>query len=332
MRSIWTGHIAFGLISIPVKLYSAVSDDRIHFSMLHEKDGAHIKYKRVSETSGKEVPWDEIVKGYEVTKGEYVTFTHDELDELDVKTMRVIDIDTFVELEDIDPIYYDTTYYVGAGEGGEKAYQLLVRALKEQGRVGIAKFAMREKEHLCALRVKDDMFVLETMHWPAEIRDPDVDGPDAKVQIREREVEMAMNLVDQLTGPFEPERYRNTFEQHLKKAAEAKLEGKEVTRAPEAEEGEPVSDLMELLRQSLDASKRGSKTKRQPRRRTSKAKSTTTSKASSTSTSKSTTAKPRSKAWLLDQPKSKLEKLAQEQDIEGRSKMTKDELVDALRS
>ena len=325
MRSIWTGHIAFGLISIPVKLYSAVSDDRIHFSMLHEKDGAHIKYKRVSEKTGKEVPWDEIVKGYEVSKGEFVTFTHDELDELDVKTMRVIDIDTFVELEDIDPIYYDTTYYVGAGEGGEKAYKLLVRALKEQGRVGIAKFAMREKEHLCALRVKDDMFVLETMHWPAEIRDPEVDGPDAKVQIREREVEMAMNLVDQLTGPFEPERYRNTFEQHLKKAAEAKLEGEEITRAPEAEEAEPVSDLMDLLRQSLEASKGGAKPKRQPRRRTTKA------KASSKTTSKSTTAKPRSKAWLLDQSKSRLEQLAQERDIEGRSKMTKDELVDALR-
>lgn len=297
MRSIWTGHIAFGLISIPVNLYSAVSDDRIHFSMLHEKDGAHIRYKRVSQKTGKEVPWDEIVKGYEVSKGEYVTFTHDELDELDVKTMRVIDIDTFVELDDIDPIYYDTTYYVAPGEGGEKAYQLLVRALREQSRVGIAKFAMREKEHLCALRVKDDMFVLETMHWPAEIRDPDIEGLDRRAQIREREVEMAMNLVDQLTGPFEPERYRNTFEQHLKKAAQAKLKGKEITRTPEAEDAEPVSDLMELLRQSLEGSKGAGTSKRQPRRRTSASSSKTSgskarakAKAKSKSTSKSKTA------------------------------------------
>lgn len=323
MRSIWTGNITFGLISIPVKLYTAVgSEDRISFDLLHEKDGAHIRYKRVCEQEGKEVPWDEIVKGYEVSKGQYVTFTKEELDELDVESMRVIDIDTFVELADIDPIYYDKTYYVAPAEGGEKAYRLLVRALKEQERVGVAKFAMREKEHLCALRVKDEMFVLETMHWPADIREPDLEGLDAKVQVRAKEVDMAMSLVDQLTGPFEPERYRNTFEQHLRKAAEAKLKGEEITVTPEAADEAPVADLMSLLQQSLEASRAGGKSRS---KRGSKA------AASRKQTGASTSEKPRTKAWLLDQPKAKLAKLAADADIEGRSSMTKDELVDALR-
>lgn len=317
MRSIWSGNITFGLITIPVKLYTAVSSDRIDFDMLHEKDGARIRYKRVCEREDVEVPWDEIVKGYEIHEGEYVTFTHDELDELDVDTMRAIDIDTFVELSDIDPIYFDKTYYVAPQEGGEKAYQLLVRALGEQERVGVAKFAMRQKEHLCALRVKDDMFVLETMHWPAEIRDPDIDTLDARVKVREREVEMAMSLVDQLTGPFEPDRYRNTFEQQLRAAAEAKLEGKEVTVTPEADKAEPVGDLMEMLRASLDAAKAGKKPTRAKQKPSARS---------------GDGDRPRSKAWLLDRSRDELYELAQKEDVKGRSDMTKDELADALRS
>lgn len=319
MRSIWSGNITFGLISIPVKLYTAVDSSRIDFDLLHEQDGGHIRYKRVCEKDGKEVDWDDIVKGYEVTSGTYVTFTHDELDELEVESMRVIDIDTFVELADIDPVYYDKSYYVAPQEGGEKAYRLLVRALADQERVGIAKFAMRQKERLCALRVKDDMFVLETMHWPAEIRDPDLEGLDARVQVREREVEMAMNLVDQLTGPFEPGRYRNTFEQQLKKVAKAKLKGKEVTVTEDAAAPEPVTDLMEALQASLKAAKAG----RKP----------TPPKAKPPSSGSGSDGgdKPRSKAWLLDHSREELYEIAQDQDVPGRSKMTKEELVDALR-
>lgn len=188
-----------------------------------------------------------------------------------------------------------------------------MRTLADQQRAGIAKFAMRQKEHLCALRVKDDMFVLQTMHWPAEIRDPDIEGLDARVEVRPREVEMAMNLVDELAGPFEPGRYRNTFEQHLRAAAEAKLKGKEVVVPEQEDQPEPVADLMEMLRQSLDAARDGRKAKPSAARRD------------------TSSPRPRSKAWLLDHSRDELYDMAQDRDIEGRSKMTKDELAEALR-
>jgi DNA end-binding protein Ku len=314
MRSIWNGQITFGLITIPVRLYTAVSSHRVEFTMLHESSGARIRNKRVDEKSGREVAWSEIVKGYEVDDGQYVTFTHDELDELDVDSLREIDIDTFVDIAEIDPIYYDTTYYIAPQEGGEKAYHLLVRALKEGERAGVAKFAMRQKEHLAALRVKDDLLVLETMHWPAEIRDPsDLEGLDARPTVREREVEMAHNLIEQLTGPFEPGRYRNTFESHVKKAAKAKLAGKEITTAEDVPQPAPVSDLMAALEASLSAAREGRKAK--PERRPA---------------SRDGAGRPPSRKWLLDQNKDDLLELAQHEDITGRSKMTKDELVDAL--
>lgn len=317
MRPIWTGSITFGLVTIPVRLFTAVSNHRIEFDLLHASTGEHIRYKRVDEKSGREVEWNDIVKGYEVTDGTYVTFTHDELSELDVESMRVIDIDTFVDLAEIDPVYYDSTYYIEPREGGEKAYKLLVKALAEQERVGIAKFAMRQKEHLCALRVKDDLLVLETMHWPAEIRDPELEGLDANVRIQAKELEMAKDIVDQLTGPFEPDRYKNTFEQHLKKAAKAKLDGKDVTVVEDAIEATPVDDLMAALEQSLKAAKAGRDVRAERKRGKAKPDA-------------KPDAKPKSKAWLLDHTKDELLELAQQEDVAGRSKMSKDELVEAL--
>ncbi len=325
MRPIWTGAITFGLITIPVRLYTAVSGSRIEFDLLHESTGNHIRYKRVDEKSGREVDWDDIVKGYEVEDGTYVTFTHDELADLNIESMRTIDIDTFVELEEIDPIHFDKTYYVEPREGGEKPYKLLVKALGEQQRVGIAKFAMRQKEHLCALRVKDDMFVLETMYWPAEIRKPELEGLNASVRIQERELEMAKDIVDQLTGPFEPGRYRNTFEQQLKAAAKAKLEGKEITVAEEVD-ASPVDDLMAALEQSLKAAKAGRKPTRP------KAKASKSEDGDGRASTDGDGAKPKrhGRRWLLDHTKDELLELAQDEDIAGRSKMSKDQLVDAL--
>lgn len=315
MRSVWTGAITFGLITIPVRLYTAVSSDRINFDLLHASTGNHIRYRRVDEQTGREVDWKDIVKGYEVQDGTYVTFTHDELDELSIESMRTIDIDTFVDLGDIDPIYYEKTYYVAPREGGEKAYQLLVRALDEQQRVGIAKFAMRQKEHLCALRVKDGMFVLETMHWPSEIREPDIEGLDARVDVRDRELAMAKDIVDQLTGPFEPGRYRNTFERELKQAAKRKLEGEEVTVASESSSTTPVDDLMAALEESLRAAKAG----RRPRR------------SAVTGSDDGDAAKGGDdRQELREHTKDDLMGMARERDLEGRSSMTKDELVDAL--
>lgn len=324
-RPIWSGSISFGLVNVPVKLFSAVSRKTVSFNQIDSRTGSRIRYKKVSAADETEVPAEAIVKGYELPSGQYVLVDDGELSSLDPEATRTIDIEEFVDLAEIDPIYFDKTYYVAPQEGGEKAYHLLVRTLRDQERVGVAKFAMRQKEHLCALRVKDDMFVLETMHWPAEIREPDIEGLDAKVQVREREVEMAMSLVDQLTGPFEPGRYRNTFEQELRKAAEAKLKGKEVTVTPEAEEAAPVSDLMEMLRASLDAAKSGTKPSR------AKATSSSKSKSKSKSTKDDDDGdRPRSRAWLLDRSRNELYELAKDEQVEGRSDMTKDALVDAL--
>lgn len=314
MRPVWTGAITFGLISIPVRLYTAVSDHRIDFDLLHGSTGNHIRYRRVDEKSGREVEWKDIVKGYEVEDGTYVTFTHEELDELSIESMRTIDIDTFVELADIDPIYYEKTYYVAPREGGEKAYRLLVRALDEQQRVGIAKFAMRQKEHLCALRVKDDMFVLETMHWPAEIREPDLEGLDSDVRVKARELDMAKDIVDQLTGPFEPARYRNTFERELKAAARRKLEGKEVTHTSDDTGATPVDDLMAALEESLRAAKAGRRPKATKAAKASKARNDGGDDGEE----------------LASRTKDELLELARDRDLDGRSRMTKEELVAAL--
>jgi DNA end-binding protein Ku len=318
MRAIWTGAITFGLISIPVKLYSAVGEQRVHFRMLRESDGSPIHFKRVAEKDGREVEWKNIVKGFEYEDGKYVTFTHDELDELDVDSIRVIDIDAFVDLEDIDPVFYEKAYYVAPVEGGEKAYRLLAEALEEQNRVGVAKFAMREKEHLCALRVRDGKFVLQTLHWPAEIRNADIESLKNinRVKVSSREKAMAGDLIEQLAGKFEPGRYRNEFERKVKAVAKRKAKGEEVVRAPEPKaEEQDVSDLMAMLEQSLTAARSGKKPK--PKSKASSAKSG----GNGNGTTRSKYAKA-SKDDLL--------KLARKQDIPGRSDMTKDELAKAL--
>lgn len=306
--------MSFGLINIPVKLYSATGDDRIDFDLLHEQDGGRIRYRRVCEKDGQEVDWDEIVKGYECSPGEYVTFTHDELDELDVDTMKMIDIDTFVRLDDIDPIYYEKTYYLAPQKGGEKAYRLLCEALDRQDRVGVAKFALRQKEHLSALRVMDGWLVVQTMHWPSEIREPDFDI-DTSAKVRTQERDMAIELIDKLTGDFEPERYRNDFERKLKAAARRKAQGKQVVIAESTDEQRaPVDDLMAALTASISgAGKRRSGSE-------------------SSKSHGNGNGAGRSREWLLDRPKRELSKLAREREIKGRSDMTKDELVDALTS
>lgn len=321
MRAVWTGAVTFGLISIPVKLYTAVSDERIDFDLLHEKDGGRIRYRRVCEKEDKEVPWEEIVKGYEIEEGTYVTFTRDELDELDVRSLRSIDIDAFVDRDEIDPIYYERTYYLEPREGGEKAYRLLARTLEDQRRLAVAKFAMRQKEHLCALRVSGRMLVLQTMHWPSEIREPDLDLPDDRVQIRDRELDMAANLVEALASPFEPERYENVFEERVHEAAKRKLEGKEITVSEPEKEPEPVADLMAMLEASLTSARTG---------RTSGARGSGKGTRAALDDDSDGDGRPHSRQWLLNHTKDELYEMAQDQDVAGRSEMTKAELAEAL--
>ena len=257
MRPTWKGAITFGLISIPVRLYSAVESKSLKFHLLHEEDGGRIRYKRECSKCGKEVTWDDIVKGYEYSKDHYVRFTEEELEALDVDSIKAIDVVTFVPLDEIDPIYYDKSYYVAPEASGLKAYRLLADALQAEGQVGVAKVALRDKEHLATIRLKDDVFVLETMHWPDEIRAAEFDELDKRVDVRDPEVKMARQLIQQLSGAFHPEEFHDEYRERLQELAERKIEGQEVTVAAQAEEeAAPVVDLMEALKASVAEAKK----------------------------------------------------------------------------
>jgi DNA end-binding protein Ku len=257
MRPIWKGAITFGLISIPVRLYSAVESKSLKFNLLHAKDGGRVRYKRVCSKCGEEVTWDDLVKGYEYSKDHYVQFTDEELQSLDLDSIKAIDVVSFVPLEAIDPIYYDKTYYVAPEASGLKAYRLLADALQAERQVGVAKVALRDKEHLATVRLKDDVFVLETMHWPDEIREPQFDELNKSVDVRDPEVKMARQLIQQLAGDFEPQEFRDEYRERLQELAERKVEGAEVTVTAEPEEeGAPVVDLMEALKASVAEAKK----------------------------------------------------------------------------
>ena len=251
-RALWKGAITFGLISIPVRLHSSIEEKRPKFHLLHEEDQGRIKYQRLCTKCGKEVSWDDLVRGYEVSKDQYVYFTDDELQALGVDSVSAIDVVSFVPLEQIDPIYYNKTYYVAPEPSGLKAYKLLAEALEAEGQVGVAKVAFREKEHLATIRLKDGMFVLETMYWPDEIRTPAFEELDKKVDVRDNELKMARQLVQQLSDDFHPEQFTDEYRAAVEQLVEQKIEGQEIAVAPPPEE-EPakVVDLMEALKASV---------------------------------------------------------------------------------
>jgi DNA end-binding protein Ku len=293
MRPIWRGAITFGLISIPVKLYSATEDKTIHFHLLHEKDNERVHNKRVCD-KGHEVDWDDLVRGYEYSKGRYVVFTDEELESVQVESVKAVDIDSFVPLEDVDPLYFNKSYYVVPDEGGAKAYRLLAGALEDTGQIAVGKITLREKEHLATLRLNDGVFVLETMHWPDEIRAPKFDELSQRPRLSDNEKKMARSLVQQLSGDFEPEKFKDEYRSALKKLAKKKVDGKEITVTVEEEEEQPsgVIDLMEALRQSVEQAKRGgTRASKKTARKSSKstrAKKTTAGRSRSTSAKKAT--------------------------------------------
>ncbi|HVF53438.1 MAG TPA: Ku protein [Actinomycetota bacterium] len=257
MKALWKGAITFGLISIPVRLYSAVQEKGLKFHLLHGEDGGRIRYKRACDACGKEVSWEDIVKGYEYAKDHYVQFSDDELASLDVDSIRAIDVVAFVPLTDIDPIYFNRTYFVGPEGPGVKAYKLLADALEAEGQVGIAKVALRDKEHLATIRLKGDVFVLETMHWPDEIRDPAFEELDKRVEIREGEVAMARQLIQQLSTEFDPKAFVDEYRVALEDLVSQKVEGQEITISTEPEpEPTKVVDLMEALKASVEEAKK----------------------------------------------------------------------------
>jgi len=259
-RSIWTGAISFGLVTVPVKLYSAVSRKTVRFHQLNKETGVRIQQKRVDPTTGDEVPYEDIVKGYELTPDQYVVIEPGELEALDPKKTKSIEIEDFVALDEIDPIYYDHPYYLAPGTGGSKPYRLLLEAMRETGRVAIANVVIRSKQQLVAVRpMGEDVLTMSTMVFPDEITDPsslDELAAVEDVDINPRELDIAKQLVDSLAGPFDPDKYRDTYREEVLALVERKAEGKEIAIQPSADEEEAeVPDLMSALKASLDAVK-----------------------------------------------------------------------------
>jgi DNA end-binding protein Ku len=265
-RAIWSGTISFGLLNVPVKLYSAVARRGISLRELRESDGARIRHRRVAEGTEEEVPYGEIVKAFEVTPDRYVPLSKDEMEAIAPEKTRAIEVRDFVDLDQIDPIYFDSPYYLGPAEGAEKAYSLLAKAMQESGKVAIARFVFRNKEHLAALRPGDGVLTLTTMRFADEVVSPgeleDV-LPEGKQKVAKKEVEMAEQLIDSLTTEFDPSAYRDEYREQLLALIERKAEGKDVLEAPEAEEPQPTKapDLMAALEESIAAVKGGEKGK-----------------------------------------------------------------------
>jgi DNA end-binding protein Ku len=253
----WTGAISFGLVTVPVKLYSAVSRKNVRFHQLNSKTGVRIQQRRVDPTTGEEVPYEDLVKGYELAPDRYVVIEGAELEALDPKKTRTIEIEEFVELSEVDPIFYDHPYYLAPGAGGAKPYRLLLDAMRDTGKVAIAKVVIRSKEQLVAIRPMGDVLAMSTMVFADEVIDPstidDIPDPD-DVAVKDREVEIAKQLVESLAADFEPERFRDTYRDEVLALIERKAAGEEIAVQPARdEEEEPVPDLMAALKASLDA-------------------------------------------------------------------------------
>ncbi len=256
MRSIWKGSITFGLVTIPVKLYSATEERDVQFNQVHVKDGGRIRYKRICEKDGKEVEYADIAKGYQLPNGEVVVLTDEDFKDLPLSTSRAIDVLEFVPLEQVDPIYFAKSYYLEPEKAGAKPYVLLREALEQSGRVALVKVALRQREQLATMRVKDGVFVLETMLWPDEIRDVDFGFLDDKVDVKPQEVAMAGALIDSLSADFDPSQYQDAYREALEEVIDAKVAGREVVQPAETPtESGGVVDLMSALRASVEAAK-----------------------------------------------------------------------------
>ena len=292
-----------------MRLYSAVQEHKLRFHFVHEKDNSPIGYQKICKKEDKPVPEKEIVKAFEYRKGKYVYMEDEDFEAARVEGYKTIDITDFVPYEQIDPIYFAHTYYVGPQDGAEKVYSLLVKAMEDSELAGIAKFVMRDRQYLGALRVREGTITLEQLYFADEVRPVEEIKPK-RARVEKRELEMAQQLIDSFSGDWKPEQYKDTYRDALCEVIEAKRNGKEVHVAAEPEEGQPT-DLMTALRASVQASRGG-------RRRPSRASSSSNGGSASED--------------LEELSKSELEKRAKKAEIEGRSKMSKGELIDALRS
>ncbi len=299
-RAIWSGSISFGLLNVPVRLYSAVARRSIALREIRDSDSARIKHRRVAEGTDEEVPYENIVKAYEITPGQYVPLSKDEMSALAPEKTRAIEVQDFVDLEEIDPIYFDSPYYLGPADGAEKAYALLAKAMESSGKVAISRFVFRNKEHLAALRATGGVLTLTTMRFAdevvpaAELGDDVV--PEKAQKVNKREQEMAEQLIESLSTEFDPAAYRDEYREQLLALIEKKAEGKEIVAA-ETEEPKATKapDLMAALEESIAAVKEQgeAKPKRKP---AAKAKKASGSKARKSSSSRAKSSRSKSKA------------------------------------
>jgi DNA end-binding protein Ku len=311
-RSIWSGSITFGLVNVPVRLFSAIQEHKLHFHFVHEKDNSPIGYEKICKKEDKPVPDDEIVKAFEYEKGEYVFMEDEDFEAAQVEGYKTIDITDFVPYEDIDPIFFAKTYYIGPDKGAEKTYSLLVKAMEDSELAGIAKFVMRDKQHLGALRIRDGVITLEQLYFADEIR-PVNEIKASRARVSQQELQMAQQLMESWTTDWKPEKYKDTYRDELCAVIKAKRKGQEVHRAADTEEERPA-DLMAALRQSIERSKGGGRAQR------------------SRTTTRNGNSRVRGRQDLNSLSKGELDKRARAAGIEGRSKMTKDELLEALRA
>jgi len=309
-RAIWTGSITFGLVNIPVRIYSAVHEHKLRFHLRHEPDGGPIGYEKVCKLEGKEGPGDEIVKVYEYEKGEYVEMTDVDFDAVQVEGTRTIDLESFVAYDEIDPSFFAHTYLVGPQEGAEKPYALLVRAMTESELVAIGKFVMRSRQYLGALRIRSGVLTLEQMYFHDEVDPPDTVIPEELPKVASRELEMARQLIDNYSEPWDPTAYGDSYHDAICKLIKQKIEGHDVHETVEPpEEPEQTTDLMAALRESMKRAKTGRR---------------------SGAGGNGRRASSGGRDDLASLSKAELDKRAREADIQGRSKMTKQELVEAL--
>lgn len=309
-RAIWTGSVTFGLVSIPVGLYSATEDHTVHFRQFEKGTSDRIRYRRVNESTGKEVDYDDIVEGWDAGGGQFVIVTPEELDSIAPGRSRTIEISDFVDQAEIDPIYYEKTYFLAPqGESAEHPYALLREAMQRANRVGIATFVMRNKQYLAAIRPREDVLALETMWFADEVRDPSsqLDNLPGHPKLGKRELDMAGSLVESLTTAWDPSNYRDTYRERVMELVRAKAEGQEIVTEAEEEEGGEVVDLMAALEQSLASARN----RKKPGNDTGGPVKTRPDPGSM------------SKDQLYDE--------AQKRDIPGRSKMSRAQLEKALR-
>lgn len=311
-RAIWSGAIAFGLVNVPVQLFSATEDRTVHFRQFERGTSSRIRYRRVNEDTGEEVDYADIVKGYEIGDDEYVIVTREELEAVEPGRSRTIEITDFVDAAQIDPIYFQKTYYLAPrDESAARPYQLLVRAMEETGRTAVATFVMRSKQYLAAIRPMEDVLAVETMFFEEEVRDAhdEIDQLPTTVDVSDRDFETAATLIDAMTTEWDPSNYRDTYRERVMGLIEAKQRGEEVVVTAEEPESAEVVDLMAKLEQSVEAARR-----RRP--------------------GNAHQAEPldRSGDDLAAKSKSELYETAQDLDVPGRSSMTKDELVEAIRA